>query len=255
MDKDTEYKNLKNKIIIITGGSQGIGRSMVEEFVKQKSKVHFLDIDKEGAESLIKSLSSYNNPPTFHECDIKNIEKLKSLINEIGNKNNCIDTLINNAANDQRHKIEEVDENFWKDRIDTNLTHSFFAIKTAIPFLKKSESASVINFSSINWVIGSKDTIVYQTAKSAIYGLTKGMARELGEFRIRVNAIVPGWIMTERQLNLWLTPEMDKWREEQQSLPDRVYPIDISRLALFLASSDSKTITAQFHKIDGGWMN
>ena len=218
MDKDTEYKNLKNKIIIITGGSQGIGRSMVEEFVKQKSKVHFLDIDKKGAESLIKSLSSYNNPPTFHECDIKNIEKLKSLINEIGNENNCIDTLINNAANDQRHKIEEVDENFWKDRIDTNLTHSFFAIKTAIPFLKKSESASVINFSSINWVIGSKDTIVYQTAKSAIYGLTKGMARELGEFRIRVNAIVPGWIMTERQLNLWLTPEMDKWRDSKSRL-------------------------------------
>lgn len=255
MGNDTQYKSLKNKIIIITGGSQGIGKSMVEEFVKQKSIVHFLDIDKLGAKSLIESLSSYDNHPCFHECDIKNIDKLKTIVNSIGNENNRIDVLINNAANDQRHKIEEVDQKFWQDRIDINLSHSFFATQAAIPFLKKSDSGSIINFSSINWVIGSKDTIVYQAAKSAVLGLTKGFARELGEFRIRVNAIVPGWIMTERQLDLWLTPEMDKWREEQQSLPDRVYPLDISNLALFLASSDSKMITSQIHKIDGGWMN
>lgn len=250
------YKSLENKIVIITGGSQGIGKSMVSEFVKQKSKVYFLDIDKEGALKLIDELEKQNlKKPFFYECNITNFKELTSVIEKIGEENGVIDVLINNAANDQRHKIQDVDEKLWKDRIDINLSHSFFAIKSSIPYLKKSKSASVINFSSINWVIGSKDTIVYQAAKSAVFGLTKGFARELGEYRIRVNAIVPGWIITERQLELWLTPELDKWRSEQQSLPDKVYPEDVAKLALFLGSNDSKMITAQFHKIDGGWMN
>ena len=250
------YKSLENKIVIITGGSQGIGKSMVSEFVKQKSKVYFLDIDKEGALKLIDELEKQNlKKPFFYECNITNFKDLTSVIEKIGEENGVIDVLINNAANDQRHKIQDVDEKLWKDRIDINLSHSFFAIKSSIPYLKKSKSASVINFSSINWVIGSKDTIVYQAAKSAVFGLTKGFARELGEYRIRVNAIVPGWIITERQLELWLTPELDKWRSEQQSLPDKVYPDDVAKLALFLGSNDSKMITAQFHKIDGGWMN
>ena len=250
------YKSLENKIVIITGGSQGIGKSMVSEFVKQKSKVYFLDIDKEGALKLIDELEKQNlKKPFFYECNITNFKELTSVIEKIGEENGVIDVLINNAANDQRHKIQDVDEKLWKDRIDINLSHSFFAIKSSIPFLKKSKSASVINFSSINWVIGSKDTIVYQAAKSAVFGLTKGFARELGEYRIRVNAIGPGWIITERQLELWLTPELDKWRSEQQSLPDKVYPDDVAKLALFLGSNDSKMITAQFHKIDGGWMN
>ena len=250
------YKSLEDKVVIITGGSQGIGKSMVSEFVKQKSKVYFLDIDKEGALKLIDELEKQNlKKPFFYECNITNFKELTSVIEKIGEENGVIDVLINNAANDQRHKIQDVDEELWKDRIDINLSHSFFAIKSSIPFLKKSKSASVINFSSINWVIGSKDTIVYQAAKSAVFGLTKGFARELGEYRIRVNAIVPGWIITERQLELWLTPELDKWRSEQQSLPDKVYPDDVAKLALFLGSNDSKMITAQFHKIDGGWMN
>ena len=250
------YKSLENKIVIITGGSQGIGKSMVSEFVKQKSKVYFLDIDKEGALKLIDELEKQNfKKPFYYECNITNFKELTSVIEKIGEENGVIDVLINNAANDQRHKIQDVDEKLWKDRIDINLSHSFFAIKSSIPYLKKSKSASVINFSSINWVIGSKDTIVYQAAKSAVFGLTKGFARELGEYRIRVNAIVPGWIITERQLELWLTPELDKWRSEQQSLPDKVYPDDVAKLALFLGSNDSKMITAQFHKIDGGWMN
>ena len=250
------YKSLENKVVIITGGSQGIGKSMVSEFVKQKSKVYFLDIDKEGALKLIYELEKQNfKKPFYYECNITNFKELTSVIEKIGEENGVIDVLINNAANDQRHKIQDVDEKLWKDRIDINLSHSFFAIKSSIPYLKKSKSASVINFSSINWVIGSKDTIVYQAAKSAVFGLTKGFARELGEYRIRVNAIVPGWIITERQLELWLTPELDKWRSEQQSLPDKVYPDDVAKLALFLGSNDSKMITAQFHKIDGGWMN
>ena len=250
------YKSLENKVVIITGGSQGIGKSMVSEFVKQKSKVYFLDIDKEGALKLIDELEKQNfKKPFYYECNITNFKELTSVIEKIGKENGVIDVLINNAANDQRHKIQDVDEKLWKDRIDINLSHSFFAIKSSIPYLKKSKSASVINFSSINWVIGSKDTIVYQAAKSAVFGLTKGFARELGEYRIRVNAIVPGWIITERQLELWLTPELDKWRSEQQSLPDKVYPDDVAKLALFLGSNDSKMITAQFHKIDGGWMN
>ena len=250
------YKSLENKVVIITGGSQGIGKSMVSEFVKQKSKVYFLDIDKEGALKLIDELEKQNfKKPFYYECNITNFKELTSVIEKIGEENGVIDVLINNAANDQRHKIQDVDEKLWKDRIDINLSHSFFAIKSSIPYLKKSKSASVINFSSINWVIGSKDTIVYQAAKSAVFGLTKGFARELGEYRIRVDAIVPGWIITERQLELWLTPELDKWRSEQQSLPDKVYPDDVAKLALFLGSNDSKMITAQFHKIDGGWMN
>lgn len=250
------YKSLEDKVVIITGGSQGIGKSMVFEFVKQKSKVYFLDIDKEGALKLIDELEKQNlKKPFFYDCNITNFKELTSVIEKIGEENGVIDVLINNAANDQRHKIQDVDEKLWKDRIDINLSHSFFAIKSSIPYLKKSKSASVINFSSINWVIGSKDTIVYQAAKSAVFGLTKGFARELGEYRIRVNAIVPGWIITERQLELWLTPELDKWRSEQQSLPDKVYPDDVAKLALFLGSNDSKMITAQFHKIDGGWMN
>ena len=254
MENITQYKNLKNKTIIITGGSQGIGKVIVEQFVKQEANVNFLDIDKEGAKKLTDSLSHYKNKPIFYECNITNTDDLSEIIKKIGEKNKCIDVLINNAANDQRHKIEEVDKEYWQNRIDVNLSHVFFATQSAIPFLKKSNSPSIINFSSINWHVGSKGTIVYQAAKSAIHGLTKGFARELGEFRIRVNAIVPGWIMTDRQIDLWLTPEADKWRAEQQSLPDKVYPIDVANLTLFLASSDSKMITSQFHKVDGGWM-
>lgn len=254
MEEITKYNNLKNKTVIITGGSQGIGKVIVEEFVKQQANVSFLDIDKEGAKKLIQNLSSFKNIPVFYECDVTKNDDLSNIIKKIGEENKCIDVLINNAANDQRHKIEDVDKNYWQNRIDVNLSHVFFAIQASIPFLKKSNSASVINFSSINWHVGSKGTIVYQAAKSAIHGLTKGFARELGEFKIRVNAVVPGWIMTDRQIDLWLTPESDKWRAEQQSLPDRVYPIDVANLTLFLASSDSKMITSQFHKIDGGWM-
>jgi NAD(P)-dependent dehydrogenase (short-subunit alcohol dehydrogenase family) len=255
MSKKTDYKNLNNKVVIISGGSQGIGKVMVEEFIKQKCLVYFLDIDSISAKKIINESNDENYKPTFYECDVKDKSKLESIIKDIGDKNNKIDVLINNAANDQRHKIEDVDEDFWNDRLDVNLSHAFFATKAAIPYLKKANYASVINFSSISWHLGMKDLVAYETAKAGIHGLTKSLARELGEFKIRVNAIVPGWIMTERQIDLWLTEELDKWRSEQQSLPEKIYPIDIANLALFLASEDSKMITSQFHKIDAGWMN
>tara|TARA_B100001175_G_C19328554_1_gene551300 strand:- start:24 stop:791 length:768 start_codon:yes stop_codon:yes gene_type:complete len=255
MNKKTDYKNLENKVVIISGGSQGIGRIMVDEFVKQKCLVYFLDIDLVNAKEIVNNINSEYQKPIFYECDVKDKSKLQTIIKDIGEKNNRIDVLINNAANDQRHKIEDVTEEFWKDRLDVNLSHAFFATKAAIPYLKKSNYASVINFSSISWHVGMKDLIAYETAKAGIHGLTKSFARELGEFKIRVNAIVPGWIMTERQIDLWLTEDLDKWRSEQQSIPEKVYPIDIANLALFLASEDSKMITSQFHKIDAGWMN
>ena len=166
-----------------------------------------------------------------------------------------IDILINNAANDQRHKIDEVDEEYWQDRLDVNLNHAFFATQASVKYLKKSKYPSVINFSSVSWHVGVKNLIAYQNAKAGIHGLTKGLARELGEFRIRVNAIVPGWIMTERQLKLWINDETNKLIDDSQSLPDRMYPVDVAKLALFLASPDSKMMTSQFYKIDGGWMN
>tara|TARA_Y100000590_G_scaffold305918_1_gene345083 strand:- start:29 stop:799 length:771 start_codon:yes stop_codon:yes gene_type:complete len=256
MNNETIYSNLKNKVVVISGGSQGIGKSIVEEFCKQKSKVYFLDIDEKGARKVINDLSHTNATiPIFFHCNIKDKLNLKNIINKIGDDNNCIDVLINNAANDERHTIEEVDEKFWVDRLDINLNHAFFATQASVKYLKKSKYPSVINFSSVSWHVGVKNLIAYQTAKAGIHGLTKGLARELGEFNIRVNAIVPGWIMTERQLKLWLNKETDKWRQESQCLPDRIYPIDVSKLALFLASPDSKMMTSQFYKIDAGWMN
>ena len=256
MSNETEYKNLKDKVVIISGGSQGIGKSMVEEFSKQKSKVFFIDIDVDGAKKLIKNLSQIDAVvPVFYECNITDKKKLIKTINEIGTINNCIDILINNAANDQRHKIDEIDEKYWHERLDVNLNHAFFATQASVKYLKKSEYPSVINFSSVSWHIGVKNLVAYQTAKAGIHGLTKGLARELGEFKIRVNAIVPGWIMTERQKELWLNDETNKLIDDSQCLPDRIYPIDVAKLSLFLASPGSKMMTSQFYKIDGGWMN
>jgi len=162
--------------------------------------------------------------------------------------------LVNNAGNDDRHRIENVSVDYWDERIQVNLRHQFFAAQAVRPQMRDSGGGSIVNLGSISWMQGEADCIAYVTAKSAVNGLTRGLARELGAENIRVNCVVPGWIMTKRQLELWVTPEGEKQIDERQCLRGRLYPPDIARMVLWLASEDSRMCTSQNFIVDGGWV-
>jgi NAD(P)-dependent dehydrogenase (short-subunit alcohol dehydrogenase family) len=175
------------------------------------------------------------------------MEEVKQRLGPIG-------VLINNAANDNRQNADEVSEEDWDRAMAVNLKHQFFAAQAVRPHMRDSGGGSIINFGSITWLVGDPDCIAYVTAKAAINGLTRGLARELGPERIRVNCVMPGWVMTKRQVELWLTPAGEKQIEERQCLRDRVYPPDVARMVMFLAADDSRMCTAQNYIVDGGWV-
>ena len=162
--------------------------------------------------------------------------------------------LINNAAHDERHKLEDVTPDYWDKRIAVNIKHQFFAVQAVAPMMKEAKTGSIINLGSTSWKIGQGGMAAYTASKSGISGLTRSFARDLGPYNIRCNTLLPGWIMTERQIKLWLTPESDKKREESQCLPRRLQPEDVAKVALFLAADDSAACTNQEFIVDGGWV-
>jgi NAD(P)-dependent dehydrogenase (short-subunit alcohol dehydrogenase family) len=247
------YPSLRDRVVLVTGGASGIGAEEVTHFARQGAKVAFLDIADNEAARLLQVLRLEGLPPPLYlPCDLKNIAALQATIAEIGRRLGAITVLVNNAANDQRHNYEDVTVEYWDERMATNLRHQFFAIQAVAPMMRAAGGGSIINFGSISWHTNNGGMPAYTTAKAGIEGLTKGMARDLGPFGIRVNTVIPGWIMTQRQIDLWLTPDAEEQLIRAQCLKTKLVPADVARMVLWLASDDSRMCTSQLWVVDGG---
>jgi NAD(P)-dependent dehydrogenase (short-subunit alcohol dehydrogenase family) len=254
LSKLARHPGLKGRSVFISGGGSGIGAAIVESFVDQGAKVAFVDINEEVSAKLVAELKAqYGTAPLFIKCDLKDVAALQAAIAKAGKEHGDISVLVNNAGNDQRHQWQDVTPELWDDRIATNLRHVFFAMQAVAPQMEKAGGGSIVNFGSISWKLAMGGMPGYVASKAGIHALTRSMARDLGPQKIRVNTVLPGWIMTERQKSLWLTPEADKMRETAQCLKDRIQPVDVARLVLFLASDDAKMCSAQEFTVDGGW--
>ena len=249
------YPSLEDRVVLITGGATGIGEALVREFAKQGAIVAFLDIQDEAAKSLIEALRTESkHAPVFEHCDLADLQDLRSVVEGIVDNYGTIDVLVNNAANDQRHTIEEVTPEYWDESMAVNLRPQFFMIQAVLPAMRKALRGSIINMSSISWMIPSTGVPLYIAAKAAIVGLTRTLAHELGPHNIRVNAVLPGAIATERQKQLWYTPAYKAEIMASQALKRDILPEDVARLVLFLAADDSNAITNQSYIVDGGWV-
>lgn len=250
------YPSLKGRSVLITGGATGIGASLVKQFARQAARVAFFDIQDEAGCALVDSLAAEGCPaPLYFHCDLTDLEDLKRNVNKAaGRLGHRIDVLINNAANDQRHSIEEVTQEYWDQSIAINLRPHFFMAQAVVPSMREAGRGSIINMSSIGWMIPSTGMPVYVAAKAAIVGLTRTLAHELGPHNIRVNAVLPGAIATERQKELWYTPDYLARIQQNQALKRQIEPDEVARLALFLAADDSSAITNQSYIIDAGWV-
>jgi NAD(P)-dependent dehydrogenase (short-subunit alcohol dehydrogenase family) len=258
MQNDTNfahYPSLKNRVVLITGGATGIGESFVTEFARQGSRVAFLDIQDEHASALVATIAAEGCPlPQYLHCDVTDLRALQSAIEKVVSTQGTIDVLVNNAANDQRHPIEQLTPELWDRSMAINLRPHFFAVQAVLPAMRAAGRGSIINMSSIAWIIPNTNLADYVAAKAAIVGLTRTLAHELGPNNVRVNAILPGAIATGRQKQLWYTPEYLANIFAHQSLKRQIEPAEVARLALFLAADDSSAITNQSYVIDAGWV-
>lgn len=253
MTQLANYPSLSDRSVLISGGGSGIGAGLVEHFARQGARVAFLDVAEEPSHALCEALAPRAaHRPLFLKCDVTDIAALRISIEQAAKAHGPIDVLINNAAHDERHRLEDLTPELWQMLMDVNLRHHVFAIQAVAPAMQARKSGSIVNFSSLTWLKGIAGLPVYATAKAGIAGLTRVMARELGEDGIRVNTILPGWIMTERQVTKWLTPEAEARLMQNQSLKEKLYPADIAAMALFLAADDSRLITGQQFVVDGG---
>jgi NAD(P)-dependent dehydrogenase (short-subunit alcohol dehydrogenase family) len=254
-EKFAHYPSLKDRTVLITGGATGIGESIVTHFARQGSRVAFLDIDDEPAHALAHSLAAEGcAEPEYLHCDLADVAALKSAVEMVLGKWGTVDVLVNNAANDERHPIEEVTPEYFDQSIAVNLRPQFFMIQSVLPTMRRAGRGSIINMSSISWMIPTTGATLYIAAKAAIVGLTRTVAHEAGPDGIRVNAVLPGAIVTERQKRLWYTPEYKAEILSSQALKRDILPEDVARLVLFLAADDSSAITNQSYIVDGGWV-
>jgi D-xylose 1-dehydrogenase len=249
------YPSLKERVVFITGGGSGIGESLVEHFCAQGARVTFVDIAEEPSRVVVERVQKMKGAVLdYIACDLRQIEDLRVAIAATATKHGPIRVLVNNAGNDDRHRSEDVSVEYWDERMAVNLRHQFFAAQAVRPQMRDAGGGSIINFGSITWMVGDGDCPAYVTAKASITGLTRALAREFGPENIRVNCMIPGWVMTERQLRLWVTPEGERQIDERQCLKGRLYPPDIARMALFLAADDSRMCSSQNFIVDGGWV-
>jgi len=235
--------------VIVTGGAAGIGEQIVRAFVDQGAKVGFLDFDRDASEKLYNDL---NHRLDFEICDLTQTDELKIAFAALKSKIGPPGVLVNNAARDDRHKWEDVTSEYFDQRIATNLKHQFFSIQAVAADMIKRGGGSIVNLGSNSWWEAGGGFPVYATSKAAIHGLTRTMARDLGPHRIRVNTVVPGWIMTDRQKELWVTEESLRKHRERQCLPDLISPVHVARMVLFLASEDSSMCTANNYMVEAG---
>ncbi|MDG2354405.1 MAG: SDR family NAD(P)-dependent oxidoreductase [Paracoccaceae bacterium] len=252
MSNNAVYPSLKNKVVVVTGGASGIGESITHAMVKQGAKVGFLDFDEGASKRLIKVLDA--ECVVSEICDLRDIDQLQNSIQNISSKLGPIDVLVNNAARDDRHSLESVTSEYFDERIATNLKHQLFAAQAVMNDMEKNGGGAIINMGSTSWMIGQGGMPCYTTAKSAIQGLTRGLARDLGPKNIRVNCVVPGWIMTERQISMWLTPESEKELMQRQCIKRKLVPEDIAKFVLFMASDEAGACSNQTYIVDGGWL-
>ena len=246
------YPSLSGKKVFISGGGSGIGEGLVEAFVAQGAHVAFCDIAEAESKALVERLSATASfAPIFHHVDLRDIEAVQAMISKVEADLGGIDILVNNAANDDRHTIDEVTPAYWDDRMAVNLRHLFFAAQAAAPSMKRAGGGVIINFGSISWHLALPELTLYQTAKAAIEGLTRSLARDLGRDNIRVNTIIPGNVKTPRQMK-WYTPEGEAEIVAAQCLDGRIMPVDVAALALFLASDDARYCTGHDYFIDAG---
>jgi D-xylose 1-dehydrogenase len=249
------YPSLRDRVVLVSGGATGIGEKIVQAFAEQHSRAIFLDIQDDAAEGLIRHCESRGlTAPAYMHCDVTDVVALRQCAEHVAATFGKIDVLVNNAANDTRHSIEEVTPEYWDKGIAVNLKHQFFLTQAVIPVMKKAGRGSIINMSSIGWVIPSVGLPIYVAAKAAIAGLTRTLAHELGPHNIRVNCVMPGAIETERQKQLWYTEAYLEKVLSNQALKRMILPEEVARLVLFLAAEDSAAITNQCHVIDGGWV-
>ena len=255
MPSFASYPSLKDRPVFVSGGGSGIGASIVEHFAAQGAKVAFVDIDEAASTALMARIKAGGHPvPAFAKCDVRDIPAYQSAIASLAARTGPFTVLVNNAARDDRHAIEEVTPAYWDERMAVNLRHQYFAIRSVVPGMRKAGGGSIINFSSVSYHTMAPKLSVYEGAKAAVVGMTRGLARDLGVDGIRLNIVTPGWIMTQRQIDLWLTPEAEADLMKAQCLKEKVYPPDIARMVLWLASDDSRLVTAQNFVVDGGRM-
>ncbi|WP_211096224.1 SDR family NAD(P)-dependent oxidoreductase [Flavimaricola marinus] len=243
------YPSLRGKTVYLTGGAAGIGAETVRAFAEQGANVGFVDVDEVAGRALIDEIGDAH---AFEHCDLRDIAALQSAFAALKSRIGAADILVNNAAVDDRHNWQDVTAEYWDDRMATNMWHMFFAIQSVAPAMIEAGRGSIINIGSNSWWEAAGGFPAYATAKSAVHGLTRTMARDLGAHRIRVNTVVPGWVMTERQKRLWVTPEALAKQLDRQCLPDLVDPVYVARMILFLASDDAAMCTANNYMVEAG---
>ncbi|CTQ48386.1 SDR family NAD(P)-dependent oxidoreductase [Jannaschia donghaensis] len=242
------YPSLRDKTVVMTGGASGIGAEIVAAFAAQGAQVGFLDIDATGAAAV----SNAHDGVTHEVCDLRDVEAMQAALAALRDRIGPADVLINNAARDDRHDWKDVTPAYWDERMNTNLRHMFFAIQAVAPDMIAAGGGSIVNMGSNSWWETVGNFPAYATAKAAVHGLTRTMARDLGMHRIRVNTVVPGWIMTDRQKDLWATPEALEAHRLAQCLPDLIDPVYVARMVLFLASDDAKMCSANNYMVEAG---
>ena len=242
------YPSLKDRTVFVSGGAQGIGAEIVHAFAAQGAKVGFLDLDEGASASLAEGLDGV----VFEICDLRDIGAMQSALARLADRIGPAEVLVNNAARDDRHAWQDVTPEYWDERQATNLRHMFFAIQAVAPGMIAAGGGSIINMGSNSWWEAGGGFPAYTTAKAAVHGLTRTMARDLGDHRIRVNTVVPGWIMTERQKELWATPEALEAHRRRQCLPDLIDPVYVARMVLFLASDDAAMCSANNYMVEAG---
>ncbi|MDX8122785.1 (S)-1-Phenylethanol dehydrogenase [compost metagenome] len=255
MKQLAKYGSLQGKRVFITGGGSGIGESLVAEFAAQGALVAFVDIAVEASEALCRRLAEAGlTAPLFRHCDITDIPSLQAVMAELADKLGDFDILVNNAANDQRHQAQDVTLEYWNERIAINQRPMFFTCQAVFEGMKRKGGGSIINVSSISWHMKSGGYPVYATTKAAVVGLTRGLARDFGAHNIRVNTVTPGWVMTQRQIDLWVDDAAEVEIKKSQCLPSKLMPQDIAAMVLFLASDDGAMCSSQEFIVDAGWV-
>ena len=243
------YPSLKGKNVLVSGGASGIGAEIVKGFAEQGAHVAFLDMDATASQALVDGI---DGSVTYELCDLRDIDALKASIDRLRDRIGGFDVLVNNAARDDRHDWRDVTSEYYDERIQANLKHFFFTIQAVAPDMIEKGGGSIINMGSNSWMEAGAGFPIYGSAKSAVHGLTRTMARDLGNHRIRVNTVVPGWIMTQRQKDLWITPEALEKQRDRQCLPDMIEPHYVARMVFFLAADDSAMCSANSYMVEAG---
>jgi NAD(P)-dependent dehydrogenase (short-subunit alcohol dehydrogenase family) len=254
MSRFARYPSLQDRAVLVTGGATGIGATLVEEFVAQGARVGFIDLEAAPAQALVARLAgNARHAPVFAEADLTDIDALTRAIGQLRAQIGPVVALLNNAANDQRHSVEETTSASWDAGVAINLKQQFFAAQQVLPDMKAAGGGAIVNFGSISWKLKHGGMPVYTTSKAAVQGLTRSLARDFGPFNIRVNTLLPGWVMTERQIRFWVDDRAKEDIARGQCINQPLQPQHIARMALFLVADDSAMCTAQDFIVDAGW--